>query len=210
MTLQDPITRFVPNLNKNPYSNVNIQELLCHVSGLPFHLTSARTTAIFINVLNNIKPTFTPNKQYQYTNAGASLVGLALENIYKTSYEAILTKQLLNKLHMPFTYINVPPLLKTLMAAPYNSEGKETTYPEFGAMAPGGSIKSNTQELVKYLQLQINGSNDFILDNALKLVHSNYYYLDNDIAQQLSWECHPIQSLGEKPYFDLNTIRPPL
>lgn len=198
--LQTPIDEYVTALSINPvYKNINSQELLAHVSGLKFtqeNNFNQSSKVDFISKLSVTKARYLPQTHYQYGQVGITLVAMALEEIYKKPFSDILQQQLLNKIKMNETFINVPANY-TNLAIEYDKDNKPLTPFNIGILTPAGGLKSSTQDLAKYLELQLNGSSDPILRKALDLVHKNYYCLYPDgTYQQLAWVYHPGNDLN--------------
>jgi len=195
--LQKPINEYVNTLNTNQYKNINSQELLAHVSGLDFtQETNFKQTSQtnFINTLNKTKSRHLPGTYYQYGQVGISLVAIALEKVYKQPFDDILRQQLLNKLEMKETFINVPSSYKNI-ATGYDQNNKPVAPFNIGILTPAGGLKSSSYDLAKYLQLQLNATNPLFI-KALNLVHKNYYCLYPDgTYQQLAWVYHPQNDL---------------
>lgn len=197
--LQKPISAYVDALNANPtYNNINSQELLAHVSGLNFtqetNFKQSNQTK-FINTLNKTKSQHLSETYYQYGQVGISLVAIALEKVYKQSFGDILQQQLLNKIGMKETFINIPASYKNV-ARGYDQNNKPVAPFNIGMLTPAGGLKSSTYDLAKYLQLQLSTNSNPIFNKALNLVHQNYYCLYPDgTYQQLAWVYHPRNDL---------------
>ena len=199
LDLDAPITKYVPELlsNKN-YSKINNKELLTHVSGLPLRFEKSFTEKELIDSLINMKFTNESAVTYQYSNPGIALSGLALTRIYNKNFQNLLGELILDKLDMKHTSIDLNPENKNLMVTGYNKNEQIADYMNIGIENPAGGLKSNTYDLAKYLQLQINPQNS-IFQQALAIVHKNYYCLyANGTYQQLTWEYHPYSALSER------------
>lgn len=197
--LQEPISEYVSELKINPiYHTVNSQELLAHVSGLAFtQETNFKTSnqTDFVNTLLKAKAQYPSQTHYLYGQVGISLVALALEKKYQSSFSDILQKQLLNKLNMQETFVDVPSDY-TNRATGYDENNKPVSYFRVGSLTPAAGIKSSTYDLAKYLQLQLDGNHDPDFAKALNIVHQNYYCLYPDgTYQQLAWVYHPKSDL---------------
>lgn len=99
---------------------------------------------------------------------------------------------------MKYTSIDVSPANKDFIVTGYNKHDKPVGFMNIGIENPAGGLKSNTYDLAKYLQLQLN-SQPSNLKQALTIVHKNYYCLYEDgTYQQLAWEYHPTSDLFKK------------
>ncbi len=212
LNLQAPITDYIPELVTNPaYTKIDVHELLAHVSGLPMMFNGPLTEQGLIDSAINIKFTTPPGTYYQYSNPAFALVGLALTRIYKTDFQNLLSSLVLNKLGMVYTGINVTPHYQNLVVTGYNKNNQARGFMKLGIENSAGGLKSNTYDLAKYLQLQMN-TTDPTFQQPLAIVHKNYYCLYEDgTYQQLAWEYHPIKELAKKylPNAENQNISPP-
>ena len=205
LDLDAPITRYIPELITNKsYTKINNKELLTHVSGLPLGFNKDFTESELIHSAINMKFTVAPSHYYQYSNPGLTFSGIALTRIYNMSYQALLDKLILSLLGMRYTSINVAPQYRDLTVTGYDKHGKAVNFINIGVEDPAGGLKSNTYDLAKYLQLQLNPSPSGFTQ-ALAIVHKNYYCLYEDgTYQQLAWEYYPPTDLFTKFQPDLN------
>ncbi len=196
--LQKPISDYVNDIKSNAaYQNVNNQELLAFVSGLAFTQESnfKGSQTDFLNILAKVKAQYPPQTYYRYGQVGVSLVALGLEKVYRSTFNNILQKQLLDKLNMQETFVDVPPNYKN-KATGYDQNNEPIPYFSIGSLTPAAGLKSSTYDLTKYLKLQLNSSHDPVFSKALSIIHQNYYCLYPDgTYQQLAWVYHPKNDL---------------
>lgn len=199
LDLNVPITKYIPALAaNNSYTKINTKELLTHVSGLPLGFENSFTEKELINSAIDMQFTTQPGSYYQYSNPGITLSGLALTHIYNSTYQNLLSTLILDRAGMKYTAIDISPANKNLIVTGYDKHEQPVDFLQIGIENPAGGLKSNTYDLAKYLQLQMNPQNTK-LQQALNIVHKNYYCLyENGTYQQLAWEYHPISALSEK------------
>lgn len=198
--LQKPISSYIKELKENEaYNQINSQELLAHVSGMNFvqeRNFKQLDQADFIKILNTSKAQYQPQTHYKYGQVGISMVAIALEKSYQQPFDIILQQELLNKIQMNETFMNIPTSYKNV-ATGYDKDNQSVTPLDTGVLSPAAGLKSSTQDLAKYLKLQLVANNDDRFAQALKLVHRNYYCLYQDgTYQQLAWVYHPNQDFG--------------
>lgn len=212
LDLNAPITKYIPELMVNQsYTKINSKELLTHVSGLPLGFDKADTEKELLSSLINMKFTTQPGVNYQYSNSGITISGIAIMRAYNNTYQNLLNTLILNKLEMKYTSIDVNSVNKDLIVTGYNKHDHPVGFMNIGVDNPAGGLKSNTYDLAKYLQFQMNASEPN-LQQALSIVHTNYYCLyENGTYQQLAWEYHPPNVLSEQfqPDQDGRNILPP-
>lgn len=197
--LDAPITQYIPELTVNErYTKINNKELLTHVSGLPLGFDKDFTESELIHSAIDMKFTTYPASYYRYSNPGITLSGIAMTRVYNMDYQSLLNKLVLNQLGMKYTSINVDPKYQNLIVTGYNKYDQPVVPMNIGIENPAGGLKSNTYDLTKYLQLQMN-SHSSNFSQALAIVHKNYYCLyKNGTYQQLAWEYHPYHDLFKK------------
>ena len=175
--LNAPITRYIPRLSANQnYFKINGNKLLTHTSGIPLRLDKSFTEKELIDSLLSLSFVGIPLRYYQYSNPGIALAGLALTHIYNKSYQDLLATLILDDLAMKYTSIVVNPQYKKLIVTGYDKNDQPVNFMELGIESPAGGLKSNTYDLAKYLQLQINPEHT-AFRQALAIVHKNYYCL---------------------------------
>ena len=87
LTLDDRIEKFVPEYK--PPATITLRHLLTHTSGLvalPHNPYTPLTRQQFIKLIDGQPLAFTPGSKYQYSNAGYSLLGHAIESITGMSF----------------------------------------------------------------------------------------------------------------------------
>lgn len=199
LNLNSSITQYIPELSANKiFTKISNKELLTHTSGLPLGFEKDFTESALITSLLNTKFTSIPGSYYRYSNPGITLSGIAMTRIYNTDYQNLLDKFILNPLDMNYTSIKVNSKYNNLIVTGYNKYGNPVDFMNIGIENPAGGLKSNTYDLSKYLELQLNPQKSD-LNKALSIVHTNYYCLyNNGSYQQLAWEYHPISDLFKK------------
>ena len=152
----------------------------------------------------NYKPTHSPGSYYQYSNIGITLSAISLTRIYNTDYQSLLNRLVLNPIGMRFTSLDVSNSNHKRIVTGYDIHDNPADYLNMGIKKSAGGIYSNTYDLAKYLEFQMN-TNESKSMEALKIVHNNYYCLyPNGVSQQLAWEYHPISVLNDNFKPDAN------
>lgn len=109
LSLDDPITRYLPDYPEDPGRRITIHHLLTHTSGVPNYTESPelllrRTSRISPNDLLRFfayEPLdFEPGTSFHYSNSGYIILGAIIERVSGQSYEAFLHKEFFNKLGM--------------------------------------------------------------------------------------------------------------
>lgn len=132
-------------------------------------------------VSNMVIDTF-PGIKNEYSNLGMGLLGIILESVYAKSYEELISEFICKPLDMPDTRIVLNDEQKSRFATGYNSEGNETPYWELGGIPGAGGIRSTTQDMIKFIQANLNEVNP-----AIKLSH---YSTFNDGKDNIALAWH--------------------
>jgi len=175
-TLDDDVRKFLrghyPNLEFQHHP-IRLKDLLDHRSGLPFllpdvpqglpdfahHATpwTARVASLELNYrrsdffadLHNVVLTAIPGENVSYSNAGATLLGYILEDIYGKPFEALLRERILQPLGMADTSISQTPEEVSRTARGYNAKG--VLMPEAPrALGAAAGMKSTITDMLTY------------------------------------------------------------
>lgn len=152
---------FLPKGNKYP----TIKELLTHTSGYKgFYFEKPMITNFFkgrndfYGITKEMILTKTSklnmdkeNYEFFYSNYGYALLGLILESIYKTDYSTLLNNFVKNELCLTSTEISQK-----------NGDlGKYWDWKEQDAYVPAGAITSNIEDMLSYVQIQLEDKSYF-------------------------------------------------
>jgi CubicO group peptidase (beta-lactamase class C family) len=104
--LDDPVSRYVPAFRGGPKDGVTIRQLLTHSSGLPAHrrlweLAKDRPGAL--DVVNATALDTAPGTRTVYSDIGAILLTEALERVFGSRIDTLLTRRLFVPLGMSAT-----------------------------------------------------------------------------------------------------------
>jgi D-alanyl-D-alanine-carboxypeptidase/D-alanyl-D-alanine-endopeptidase len=183
VSLSDDIRKYLkgnyPNLQYNgkPIQLVHLANL---TSGLPDNLPEklpaskitspdpqtfegkkfydAFTRNQFLTELHNVKLSQEPGLNSAHSNTAAQLLGLLLENIYGTGYDALLVKYTTGPLKMGSTFFTVPTAKQALYAKGYNEKGiLIPDIPKDAGSAAG--LKSSLADMLVYMKYQLEEKN---------------------------------------------------
>jgi beta-lactamase class C len=201
LNLNDSFINYFPELKNNLNLNrITINELLAHVSGLPFDFNPrSKNYPELINDLQHFTLTRAPGSEYSYSNAGIGIVGYVLQSIYQQNYQTILTTKVLTPLNMHSTYLQVPTAKEKYLAIGHDPQNNAVSYNKnIETWFAAASLKSNISDLANYLYAQIyaNTLRDKNLGKGLALVHQDRYcFADKLSCEQLSWQIHTLSVL---------------
>ena len=210
LSLDDPVSRYVPELRGDYIKSVTIGELATHTSGLllptdhPPWPNASFGLQQFFNMLNAwTRPSGQqPGKQRIYTHAGYVLLQLALERRYGRPIGELIEDRILKPLGMNQTFlpergpdnraIMVPELLKRVVQGysvtgmAIGPPGGQQSYYDF----PGtGQMFSSARDLATFLAACIGGEAiDPQLRQALQMTQRETFHVSEKFGQAMAWE----------------------
>ncbi|MEZ4685921.1 MAG: serine hydrolase domain-containing protein [Bacteroidia bacterium] len=165
----DSPIKYIPELrfyNENLNSNINIQDLMCHRTGIPRHDVSwyLFTTDDKDNLIKRIQyqEPFTGLRQQWYYNNFMFLVqGVVAERITGKSWEENIRQRFFKPLGMERSNLSIDELTKSANAAlgyelKHDSIISKMPYYNIAAMGPAGSINSSAKEMANWLITWVN------------------------------------------------------
>jgi CubicO group peptidase (beta-lactamase class C family) len=151
---------------KNNYDvAVTLQQLLEHTAGLaglskaewsyndPKPITIEQ--ALMLNKGNHTS-LWQPAMHSSYSNAGAGLLGLALEKASGQSYEQLMDKYVFQPLAMKSSTLLLEPYVKQRLIAGYNTDGKTPIPYWHNIYRPFAAINTDAHDMIQFLQMLLN------------------------------------------------------
>ena len=159
----DPITKHFNNVPKDK-TLITIHNLLTHTAGIVDNVGDDYETANRNETIQKILETpslFTPGEQYDYSNAGYSLLGAIIEISSGQQYETYLNEQLFKPSGMKYTGYRLPNWNEKTVAHWYmgdvdNENSLHKSFPYWNIVGNGG-ILSTLEDMYRwYLSLKNN------------------------------------------------------
>lgn len=108
LQLQDPVKKFLPELQNKALHEITIEQLLTHTSGMgdffenpEFREMEGMTTAnSYLPYIEADVPSFPPGEGFRYSNTGFSLLGVILEKISGVPYQELVKSNIFDRLEM--------------------------------------------------------------------------------------------------------------
>lgn len=210
VSLNDPISKYWPELMSYPAGLITLVELSTHTSGLPRlpanlsgrdpqnpYADYTETMAIeYLRSLTALQRP-TPFNIGNYSNLGVGLLALTLSRAVQTEYETLLKQKVLQPLGMNDTSIRLARDQQKRLAKAYNSAlepVKNWTMPGLPGM---GDLRSSLSDLVKFAQAQINPEESALKDDILlsRQIHAG----NVDMQIGLGWL---IAKINDQTVFD--------
>ena len=167
LSLDDPISKYLPDsvITWPSEVSITIKELATHSSGLPRIPINLMTTIKDMNnpyadymvkdlyeFLKSYKPIAKNKRKVEYSNLGMGLLGHILSMIEKKDYETMVKDRIFDKLKMNNSMIELNDSAKALLMQGHNQGGQPTSLWDFPTLTGAGAIRSNTQDMLKYIQ----------------------------------------------------------
>ncbi|MEL4308002.1 serine hydrolase domain-containing protein [Joostella sp. CR20] len=171
LDLKTPANNLLPDsikLTDKKGNNVTLKSLSTHSSGLPrlpnnldlqnqLDPYASYTRNDMYSFLSHYIPK-TVDKNFEYSNLGAGLLGELLATYKKDSYKNLLQKNILTPLALNNTFLKVPEAQTSNYAKGYIGNN-EVPHWTFKAMAPAGGLKASIKDLLKYGKSYLNPEN---------------------------------------------------
>ena len=200
--LNDPVNKYLPDsIPALQYNNrvVTLIDLSNHTSAIPRMPSNFMRTATdprnpyanysienLYTYLAHLQLTREPGTQLDYSNTAVGLLGVILQKMYDTSYEALMLKYICDPLHMEDTRLLIRKDDSVRFAKGYNALGKKTSYWYLPpAFAGAGGIRSTARDMLKYAAANL-GKAPRPLNKAIQLTHE-VTFSKNTSAIGLNW-----------------------
>lgn len=191
MRLTDPVAPFLPGISayRNPFTQVTFLQLATHTSGLPRSPPPARNQSekSILAYLNQWKPDHPIGTNYLYSNLGYGILGMALANRVRTSYDLMLQHDILQPLGMTSTMTKVPAGLMKNYAQGYGPQGNPTPQLK-NILLGGGALRSTATDLLKFLEANLGVNAPQELAYAIQIAQKGYYRVNDKLIMGLGWQ----------------------
>lgn len=165
VALSDPVAKFLPAEVKVPERGgrkITLVDLSTHTSGLPRMPSNFSpkdpanpyadyTVEQLYQFLSSYQLTRDIGSQFEYSNLGGGLLGLALARRAGMDYEALLRARITGPLGMKSTGITLTPETKARLAVGHNAELKPVSNWDIPTLAGAGALRSSASDLLTFL-----------------------------------------------------------
>jgi D-alanyl-D-alanine-carboxypeptidase/D-alanyl-D-alanine-endopeptidase len=127
----------------------------------------------FFEALHQVKLDTIPGYKARHSNAGSQLLAYALEKIYHTPYEKLVSRYIFRPLHMEHTLFMAARSGSPMLAKGYNKSGTQMPYFNATALSGHAGVSSCSADMLKYLRFQLDSK-----DHAVKLSHEKTLIVD--------------------------------
>ncbi|PGC26503.1 serine hydrolase [Bacillus pseudomycoides] len=196
----DDITKFLPWLNltyNDKPVTITLNHLLYQTSGIPSSTIGYLPISEADDALETTVKTFQhiqlnhkPGSSFEYATINYDILGLVIEKVTQKPYEAYMKQNILNPIGMTNSLIGYPQKQSNETATGYKlgfMRPQSYTPPIYRGNTPAGYIISNTNDLAKWMNLQLGTetndsiptqlvSDSHIPDQTVKPFEDNTYY----------------------------------
>ncbi len=171
--LDDPVQSYLPKdwiVPKRGSKEITVEDLATHTAGFPRSPVGLESkllanSKLMVNPfgdfneedlkksLSSTRPRESAKPIVSYSNYGMGLLGYALTQKYKKSYETLLQERLFTPLEMKSSSIHVAEADKARFVDGFAQDGKPSPHWEFlDTMAPAGAVRSTAADMLVYLE----------------------------------------------------------
>jgi len=175
LSLNDPITKFLPQLKRNSdiaRKKITLYHVISNTADLPSTLPLRTILPYLFKLAIGKKHTYNPFSDYSkealydylvrrkikrepgttwsYSNYGYAILGHALEQVTNSSFEELIKNRICEPLEMKDTGINLFNSHKNKMATGYTFSGKKSNFWSSPSMESMISLRSTVHDLLKF------------------------------------------------------------
>jgi CubicO group peptidase (beta-lactamase class C family) len=173
LQFDDPVDRYLPSGFRTPQRNgraITLADLATHTSGLPYFPFSPISTPNPLKALARFTDSDLrswlagltlsrdPGAQWEYSNVGYGLLGLALANKAGTTYDALLNRRIIGPLRLKDTTLHPTGEATRRLAAGHDPKLAPIPPLDLGIFAPAGALRSTVENLLSFLSAVLPNS----------------------------------------------------
>ena len=180
VNIKKPITQYIPWLKMKFHGSevqVTVEQFLHHTSGIPFKTIdsipiSDKDNALEETVKNliGIELDSYPGKNFQYATINYDVLGYLIEKVTGKSYEEYMNENVLKKLNLSNTYLDINKLPLEERPEGYKInffKPRKYKAPVYRGNKPAGYIISNGEDMAKWLKIQLGTDSNHTFDKKL-------------------------------------------
>jgi CubicO group peptidase (beta-lactamase class C family) len=184
VSLDDPVQKYLPASVRVPTRNgkvITLGNLSEQNSGLPrmpdnFHPANPANpyadygAAQLYEFLNGYQLPRDPGAEFEYSNVGVGLLGLALARATGKSYEELERSLVWAPLRMTHTAITLTPWMEQHLVLGHDEQGKVVPNWDLDALAGAGAIRSTANDMLKFADANLHPERG-PLERAMAFAH---------------------------------------
>ena len=193
LSLNDTVTRHVPDLKGSALDKVRLVELATHTAGgfplqVPDEIANEEQLTAYFRAWT---PQHRPGTRRTYANPSIGLLGVATSRAFGERFESLMERRLFPELGLQRTYIDVPAAEMGAYAWGYNRDGNPVRVNPGLLASEAYGVKSNTVDMIHFLEVNMGVTQvPAGLARAVRATHVGYYRA-GELVQGLIWEHYP-------------------
>jgi CubicO group peptidase (beta-lactamase class C family) len=199
--LEDPVAKYLPSSAHVPSRNgreITLVDLATQSSGLPrmpSNFTPRDPTNPYADYTEQQAIDFVSayqlprdvGAQYEYSNLGMGLLGIALTRREGVSYENLVRKHILDRIGMNDTRVTFTPSMRERLALGHAETGEVVSNWDIPGLAGAGALRSTVNDMLKYLAANVDPAHS-PLAPAIEMAHVKRHGTDNPkLSLGLAW-----------------------
>ena len=167
LNLDDPVSKFFPEFYmtyKGTHPVITLRHLAHQTSGIPYFKTLGQipegdapdSLERFIKIVSGSKLDFLPGERYSYSTTNYSILGAVIAKVSGMSYEDYMKQKIYLPLGLNDTVTGLTPDVKTATGYKISFfSPRKYVSPLFRANNPAGYIISNSNDIARWMQIQL-------------------------------------------------------
>ena len=198
--LDTPLQRLLPDLKipSRGRRQITLVDIATHRSGLPrmptdFHDEKVLYPPYDLGKLKTFLATYKmlrePGAEYEYSNLGFGLLGIALAESKHASYGSLLEDAILRPLQMKMTGTKLDAAMRMHLAPGFDEAGKPASSWNFGrfeGFEGAGAIRSTAADMLRYLNANM-GERTGVLTEAMRFAQTPRSHAGQGDRIGLAW-----------------------
>jgi CubicO group peptidase (beta-lactamase class C family) len=211
LNIADTITKFLPNLPKH-YSNITIEHLLAHRSGLSqyYYYCDAmmdnkdeliyNDTVLCVIDFHNPDPYFKPGKRHNYCNTNYLLLASIIESIEDDSYPNVVQKRIFDACNMDNSFVIdiKKDSLPSNLTLGHNLRNRVFELDYLDGIVGDKGVFSTAKDLFKFDRFLSDCG--ILNDSILQLAHSPHNKIKKNASYGYGWRLRYHENLGKIVY----------
>ncbi len=153
LSLSDPVSKYLPALNGNPFGAIALVNLGTHTpGGVPLQVPDAiKTDDDLISYLKAWRPSYAPGTYRTYSNLGIGLLGIVAAKSMHNDFTSLMQQRTFPALGMTSTYIDVPAARQADYAQGYTKQGAPIRLGQGMLWAQAYGVKTTAGDMLRFV-----------------------------------------------------------
>jgi beta-lactamase class C len=193
LSLDDHPGQYLPQLKGSAFNKVTLMHLATHTAGgFPLQVPNeVQNNDQLMAYLKAWQPQYPAGSKRTYANPSIGMLGMITAKAMDMPFEQAMEQQLLPRLGLDNSYLNVPSEKMALYAQGYNKQDAPVRLNGGVLGNEAYGMKSSSRDLVRFVEANMApGKTETALAKALTETHVGYF-TSGVMTQDLIWEQYP-------------------